>query len=78
MNDPRSFIRKEFEQLCRTPSDINEHLPIFFKYAEQSSSVVEFGVRKGASTWALLHGLLNNDSSEKYLTDVDPFRHGTV
>ena len=78
MNDPRSFIKEEFERLCRTQSDINEHLPIFFKYAKQSSSVVEFGVRKGVSTWAWLHGLLNNDSSEKYLTDVDPFRHDNI
>ena len=78
MNDPRSFIRKEFERLCRTPSDINEHLPIFFKYATQSSSVVEFGVRKGVSTWAWLHGLLNNSSSERHLTGVDPFRHENI
>lgn len=43
-----------YQALCNTPSDINEHLPVLKKYAEQSESIVELGVRYIVSTWAFL------------------------
>lgn len=49
-------IEEKYQQLCNTPSDINENLSVLKKYAEQSESIVELGVRAIVSTWALLAG----------------------
>lgn len=59
------MIQQKYEQLCATPSDINENLPVLKKYAEQSESIVEMGVRAIVSTWALLAG------KPKILVSVD-------
>lgn len=67
------MIEQMYRQLCLIPSDINEHLPTLRKYAEQSDIVVELGVRKVVSTWALLMG------KPKHLISVDivhPKEHG--
>jgi len=50
------MIQEKYKQLCKIPSDINENLPVLKKYAEQSDSIVELGVRAIVSTWALLAG----------------------
>ncbi len=50
------MIEQKYQELCRLPSDINENLPVLKKYAEQSESIVELGVRGIVSTWALLAG----------------------
>lgn len=47
-------INEKFNQLCNTPSDINEHLPILKKYASKCDTVVELGVRWVVSTFAFL------------------------
>ena len=44
----------KYEQLRNTPSDINEHLPVLKKYAEECDTIVEMGVRTIVSTWAFL------------------------
>jgi hypothetical protein len=62
-------FKLRYEQLCQTPSDINEHLPTLFKYAQNCKSITEFGTRNCTSTYAFIYGLLNNDNS-KY-TGVD-------
>jgi cephalosporin hydroxylase len=49
-------IDQQYDALCSTPSDIWEHLPTLKKYAEQSESIVELGVRYIVSTWAFLAG----------------------
>jgi tetratricopeptide (TPR) repeat protein len=58
--DPSQKITSSLEQMyaqkCKTPSDINLHLPTLKKYAEKCSHVTEFGVRWVVSTWALLAG----------------------
>lgn len=59
------MIEERYKQLCRLPSDINEHLPTLKKYAEQSETIVELGMRKIVSTWALLMG------KPKHLISVD-------
>lgn len=59
------MIEERYKQLCRLPSDINEHLPTLKKYAEQSDVIVELGVRKIVSTWAFLMG------KPKHLISVD-------
>jgi hypothetical protein len=43
-----------YDLYCKTPGDINEHLPTLKKYAEQSEVVTELGVRFGVSTWAFI------------------------
>jgi hypothetical protein len=54
------IINKRYLWLCNTSSDINEHLPILYKYACECNSVFETGVRGCISSWAFVKGLLNN------------------
>jgi hypothetical protein len=37
-----------------TKSDINEHISVMHKYANECNHITEFGVRTGVSTWAWL------------------------
>jgi hypothetical protein len=60
-------IKQKYESLCLAKSDINEHLPVLFKYATKCESVIECGVRRCVSSWALFYGLLNNEKSNKRL-----------
>ncbi len=41
-------------QIYLTPSDINEHIPTFVKYASECDHITEMGVRAITSTWAFL------------------------
>lgn len=50
------MLEKKYNNLCSTPSDINEHLPTLKMYAEMCSHVTEMGVREIVSTYALLMG----------------------
>lgn len=47
-------ILDNHNRLCRTSSDINEHLPVLKKYAEECKHITEFGVRWIVSTWSFL------------------------
>jgi hypothetical protein len=47
-------IEERYEELCRTPSDINEHLPVLRLYADRCEHVTEFGVRGCVSLHAFL------------------------
>ena len=62
-----------FHKLSETHSDINEHLPTLSKYASECESVFETGVRGCISSWALAHGLLNNNSDTRtlFMNDID-------
>ena len=66
-------ILNNFVRECKTASDINEHLPTLYKYAQESESVFETGVRGCVSSWAILFGLLNNGKSKKrmLMNDID-------
>lgn len=77
-------IYNKYNELCIKKSDINEHLPILCKYASKCESVIECGVRRCVSSWALAYGLLNNGKSSKKLLlndvvvcDIDEFIHAT-
>jgi len=50
------MIQEKYQQLCETPSDINEHLPTLKKYASLCDTIVEMGVRDTVSTYGLLAG----------------------
>jgi len=58
-------IEEKYNSLCNSPSDINEHLPILYKYAKECNSIIECGVRGCVSSWALTFGLLNNNNNIK-------------
>ena len=45
---------QHFTQICETRTDINEHLPVLRKYAEECDTVTEMGVRSVVSTFAFL------------------------
>lgn len=47
-------IEESYLLACSTPSDINEHLPVLRRYAEQCNHITEMGVRAVVSTWAFL------------------------
>jgi len=67
------IIRDNFNSLSTTSSDINEHLPILSKYASECKSIFETGVRGCISSWAFLHGLMNNNSVDKtlFMNDIN-------
>ena len=71
-------IRRNYENYCANESDINEHLPTLFSYANKSTRVTEFGVRSCLSTYALIYGLLKNNNSVKTYTGVDIDKHKNV
>jgi len=76
-----SNIRNWFIKVCSIPSDINEHLPTFYKYALECDSVVECGF-SGLSSWGFLMGLVEGfskgPSHNKYLTCCDSQRSSNV
>lgn len=51
----KMYHTSKYETLCKTPSDIFEHLPILKKYADECDSVYELGVRSIVSTWAFVN-----------------------
>ena len=65
------LVQHKFEQLSNNKlgisGDICEHLPTLSKYASKCESVFETGVRGCVSSWAFVHGLLNNNSVNKKL-----------
>lgn len=45
---------KTYDKLCKTPSDINEHLPLLKEIGMLCEHITEFGVRNVVSTYAFL------------------------
>lgn len=60
-------IKLKYEELCKTRSDINEHLPTLYNYASKCRSVIELGVRGVISSYAFIYGLLNTNQEVKIL-----------
>jgi len=71
-------LTQTYFSLCRNENnisgDIYEHLPTLSEYATKCESIIELGVRGVVSTYAFLHGLMNNSSSVKelLLNDIYP------
>lgn len=84
MNINMIKIKKKFDTLCNTKSDINEHLITLSNYASKCNSVTEFGVRSCVSTYAFIHSLLSdndnnyNISLSKSYTGVDIKKHDNI
>ena len=70
-------FENKYSELCKTKSDINEHLPTLYNYALECNSITEFGVRSCVSTYAFLYGLFQNNDNTNY-TGVDPFKHNNI
>lgn len=56
-NIAKTLIHSTFQNLCATPSDINEHLPTLKLYASKCDSFIEAGVRTPTSQYAIASGL---------------------
>lgn len=56
-------IELKYQEFCRTPSDINYHLPKLREYADKCETVTEFGVRGCVSTFAFLASNCNKLTS---------------
>jgi len=56
---------QKYNYYCQSPSDINEHLPTLYQYAQECESVIELGVRGVISSYALINGLMNNNKKNK-------------
>ena len=68
---------------CQYPSDINEHLPALRDLAQECNSAMEIGIRGVVSTWAVMLGLAENNSSERFYIGVDLYappaeKHATI
>ncbi len=81
------YIFNKFKNLCnnvepyQNSSDIMEHLITLYKYANESNSVFETGVRGCISSWAFLFGLLNQNNNVKkklLLNDIDECNIGEL
>tara|TARA_B110000027_G_C16122343_1_gene304033 strand:- start:2407 stop:8319 length:5913 start_codon:yes stop_codon:yes gene_type:complete len=79
----KQSMKKIYDTLCLNknpfdyylnPVDIYEHLPTLYKYASECNSVLECGVRASVSSWALVYGLITNNSNNKkmILNDIEP------
>lgn len=70
------MLQSNYHELCRTPSDINEHLPTLFKYAKECAHVTECGVRTAVSSYAFGAALVGIPGSK--LIQVDPDSHPNI
>lgn len=70
---PGGGLAREYERLCRTPSDIVEHLPRFVELVVERDAqhVIELGTRSGVSTIAWLYGL-SKTGGRLTSVDLDP------
>ena len=50
----RNIVDEKYYYLSNVNSDINEHLPIFYKYGKDCDLIIELGCRWIVSTWAWL------------------------
>lgn len=64
-------LDEKYTDVCNTPSDINEHLPILCEYTSKCESVLELGVKNAVSSFAFIKGLVENNSQKKILVSCD-------
>ena len=64
-------LKAEYERLLATPSDMQEHLPTLYDYAQYCQTVIECGMRTCVSSMALLMGLAQNGMPKKLYIGCD-------
>jgi hypothetical protein len=62
-----------YEEHCKLPSDINEHLPHLRNLAKNCPRVVEVGLRTMVSSWGLLQGLSENSAKKRSYIGIDVY-----
>lgn len=67
----KQALLTQYELHARSPSDIYEHLPVLRQLTSECSSAVEIGVRSVVSTWAILQGLSESSSTDKFFLGID-------
>jgi hypothetical protein len=67
----QDIFEVEYQRAKKTPSDINQNLPILYELAKECETIIEMGVRTGVSTRAFL----NTDAS---LISIDIEKNTTV
>lgn len=74
-NIAKTLIHSIYQQLCVTPSDINEHLPTLKLYASKCDSFIEAGVRTPTSQYAIASGLCDrlekNPDAPIFMVSID-------
>lgn len=50
-----SYLQNFYLEKCKTPTDINEHLPYLLEYAKKCESIIEMGTREGISIYAFAY-----------------------
>ena len=50
-----NILESGYNHACDNMSDINQHIPVLNKYANECNHITEFGTRRGVSTWAWLN-----------------------
>jgi hypothetical protein len=70
------MLLESYRHLCQIPSDINEHLPTLYRYAQSCSHVTECGVRSAVSSYAFANALVSRPNTK--LVQVDPASHPNV
>lgn len=66
------MLLEDYQKMCYTYGDINEHLPVLLAYTKQCESVVECGVRNIVSSYAFASGLVGTPNNQYFL--IDPFK----
>ena len=75
-NRNKQAVLDAYNRLCNSISDINEHLPVLFKYASNVSHITECGVSECTSSYAFALALKGKPLSK--LIQIDIFRHPAV
>ena len=70
------MIHTRYTELCRTRSDIHEHLPTLAKYASECTHITECGVRTAVSSYAFASVLVAKPDAK--LIQVDPDWHPNI
>lgn len=70
------MLKNQYENECRTPSDINEHLPTLYHHALECNHITECGVRAVVSSYAFALGLIGKPIHK--LIQVDPVYHDNI
>jgi beta-1,4-mannosyl-glycoprotein beta-1,4-N-acetylglucosaminyltransferase len=67
LTKPENPLKEYYLNRCHVRSDINEHLPVLYRYSMECESIFETGVRGIVSTYAFAYGLQQNNSKVKQL-----------
>ena len=69
-----SVLQEVYDEHVDMPSDINEHLPVLYKYAKECSTIIEMGTREGSSIYAFALAQPKNLIS----MDLGPFHNSEL